>query len=201
MPALLVPKSFKKILVIGPIYDKIGKLSAIETIAPKYDWLVFNGGICFPDEEQAAKSRIDQMRQFISMHNAIYIAGRTDYLFANKTKDKEMSGWIFSCPNVGIFEFPTRFLLVMDGGIPNNIQSRNQLYDNLEASFVSKIDDLPWHELYNGCVGYVIANNPLTTGIPQYYSHSMRLGNFYNSSSKIYAQEADEIGLKQIILI
>jgi hypothetical protein len=201
MPAILISKSFKKILIIGPIYDKIDKLSVISDMASNYDCIIFNGGICFPGEEEQVKKRIDKMKQFIDTYKSIYIAGRTDYLFANKTKNKEIYDWINSCSNIGIFEFPTRFVLVMDGGIPNNIYVRSQLYDNLEVSFVSKIDNKPWHEIYDGSVGYVISNNPLTSGPPQYYNHSMRLGNFYNSNAPIYAQEADEIGLKRIILI
>ena len=89
----------------------------------------------------------------------------------------------------------------MDGGIPSDVIGSRQLLNNLEASFVNQIDNKPWHLSYNGTLGYVVANNPLTNKAPQYYNYSMQLGNLPGEESCVYAQEVDEIGLKRNILL
>ena len=201
MPAIIVPKPFKKILVLGPIYDKTHKLPAISDLSKDYDWIVFNGDICYPGELCKVKPRIDQIREFLASYKAIYLAGRLDYLFAGKTNNYEVRDWIYSLPNIAIFDFQTRPVLIMDGGIPKNIYERSKLMNNLELSFVSNIDNKPWHDSYYGCFGLVISNNPLTDKWPQHYTNSMQLGNVYNAGAPICAQEVGEIGTKPIILV
>ena len=89
--------------------------------------------------------------------------------------------------------------MVMDGGIPPAVQSKKQLLDNLELSFVSTIDGKPWHQSYNGRFGYVISNNMMTDDLPQYHTYSMQIG--CKDNERVYAQEVDDIGLKRLFLI
>jgi len=173
------------------MHDHEKVLAYANDMAKNYDLIVFNGGLC----QKNVGERISAMQEFLAGHKAIYIAGRIDYCSANE----EASSWINQQCNVAMFEFQMRKLLVMDGGIPKTTQSKSQLFDNLELSFVSTIDAKPWHQSYNGRFGYVISNNLMTDDLPQYHTYSMQIG--CKTDERTYAQEVDEIGLKQLFLI
>ena len=169
----------------------------------QYDWIIFNGGLCYPHNDiSEIKKRIEVMNQYLTTGKVIYNAGRLDYLLLTRLEESEtfLQQWIRSRPNVVLAEYPSRSVFVVDGGIPEKIIGRTELGDNLEVSFVSNIKNKPWHQSYNGRLGYVISNNPLTLGRPQYYNYSMQLGNQYEHGS-IYAQEVWERGLKRTILL
>ena len=202
MPGLVLPQPFQKILVVGPLYDKIDKLSRLSDLALEYDWIIFNGGLCYPsDDIEQVKDRIVKMKQFITAHQAAYLVGRSDYLLLTKTKDRDIENWVNGSYNVVLLDFSSRGVVVTDGGIPDWITKRTELLDCLEASFLSRVDGKPWHETYNGRIGYVITNNPLTDKHPKYYRHSMQLGNSYSPENAVYAVEVDEIGLKKTIVL
>jgi hypothetical protein len=191
---------FKKILVVGPIYNRLEQLSHVQYITSNYDWIILNGGICFPsDNLTEVQQSIDIVNNLIATtDNVIYCAGRLDLLLLNSLEDGYLTSWIKNCPNIVIADFPTRSVLIMDGGLPTSIKKRNQLSDNLEISFISHIDNKPWHQSYDGKLGYVISNNPLTNTEPRFYNYSMQIG---NSSGPLYAQEVGELGLKKTILL
>lgn len=201
MPAIIIPKPFRKILVVGPIYN-IDKLTHIEKIIPEYDWVIFNGGLCCPsDNIQEIKSRIMAINKLISNKQTIYLAGRTDYITLNNIQEESIEKWIVAQPNVAVVNFSSRSVIILDGGIPNTIKSQRDLANNLEISFISKIENKPWHQCYDGGLGYVISNNPVAAVRPRYYKHSMQLGTTTLPDSSLYAQEVDEIGLKKTISI
>lgn len=201
MPACLLPQPFHKILVVGAIYDQMDKLSVLSEMIPRYDFTIFNGGLCYPSGDlEQVRARISAMNLLISQtQKVIYLAGRSDYVLYHdlEAKDKDISDWIRTRPNLLMADFESRSVLVMDGGLSKNIENRMQLQDNLEASFISGIEGKPWHNWYAGGLGYVISNNPMTSKKPQYYNYSMQLG----CTSALYAQEVDEVGLKQTILL
>ncbi len=200
MSAINLSVPIGKILVVGPIYDKMEKLSIIENLMPEYQFVIFNGGLCFPSDDLVKlKVRIDKMQSFLDNNKTIYLAGRADLMLLQKLEDTEISNWIRHRPNMAIIKYPTRVALVMDGGIPSGTKSNNDLIDNMEVSFISQINEKPWHISYNGGLGYVISNNPLTNHFPDYYSYSMQLGNSYSPNGFVFAQEIDEIGLKKTI--
>jgi hypothetical protein len=197
MPALIIPKPFRKILVVSLIYNKMDKLSQIEEMIPQYDFTIFNGGLLYPVDDNI-QQRIDKMNQITSTSKSVYLAGRLDYMQANSSP--ELNKWIHGCYNVAIADFTSRTVIVVDGGIPPNV-TRQDLSNNIEVSFISQIDNKPWHLNYNGGLGYVISNNPLTVTTPQYYKYSMQMGNQYTPESLVYAQEVDEVGLKKLFPI
>lgn len=202
MPGLIIPQPFQKILVVGPLYDKIEKLSRLDEIASEYDWIIFNSGLCHPsDDIKQVKERIDKMKEFVSKHKSAYLVGRSDYLLLTQTKDKDIEKWVSGSYNIALADFSSRGVVITDGGIPNSVVKRMDLLNCLEASFLSRVDDKPWHESYNGRVGYVISNNPLTDKHPKYYRHSMQLGNSYSPENAVYAVEVDEISLKKTIVL
>jgi hypothetical protein len=202
MPALVLPQPFKKILVVGPLYDKIDKLSLLSEMAFEYDWIIFNSGLCYPsDNVSEVINRIELMKDFIKKYHAAYVIGRHDYLILTKTSNVEIERWVKGSYNAILADFTSRGIVIVDGGIHNNIHTRADLFDNLEISFTSNLDGKPWHEYYNGRVGYVISNNPLTDKHPKYYQHSMQLGSTYSSDNAVYAVEVDDISLKKTIIL
>lgn len=202
MAGLILPGPFQKILVVGALYNNIDKLTRLSEIASEYDWIIFNSGLCYPTSDvKQVKDRILRMKDFISQHHAAYIVGRSDYLMLTKTSDLQIESWVKGSYNVAILDFASRSIVVVDGGIPNGIQKRSDLYDNMEVSFTSRIDEKSWHESYNGRVGFVISNNPLAGKSPQIYSHSMQLGNAFVEDGPVYAIEVDDISLKKTIVL
>lgn len=196
-------KPAQKLLVVGPIYDHLPKLLQMKNMFSQYDWIIFNSGLCFPNNDLSEiKKRIEIMDQYLTTGKVIYNAGRSDYLFLTHLSVSEtfLQQWIRSRPNVVLAEYHSRSIFIIDGGIPEKIIGRTELGDNLEVSFVSNIKNKPWHQSYNGRLGYVISNNPLTLEQPQYYNYSMQLGNQYEAGH-IYAQEVWERGLKRTILL
>jgi hypothetical protein len=186
MTALLLPKPLQRILVTGPIHNKIEKLIDLQS---NYDWIIVNGGLDYSNNWQLIKQ----------LSKCIYVAGRNDLLLMTQTQNFEIVDWVRACYNVVVADFPDRTALVMDGGIPPEVQTRSQLVDNLELSFVSYLDNKPWQLSYNGGLGYVISNNPFTKNPPHYFNYSMQLGSL--ETDKVYAQEVDGIGLKATILL
>lgn len=202
MPGLLLPGPFQKILVVGPLYDKIEKLAKLEEIALEYDWIIFNSGLLYPSHDlDQVKERIEKLREFIVKYKAAYLVGRTDYTLMAQTRDKDIEHWVNGSYNVAFADFTSRGVVILDGGIPESVSKRGELFTNLEISFVSQINGKPWHDSYNGRVGYVISNNPMQEHIPVYYKHSMQLGCTYGPESPTYAIEVDEISLKKTILL
>lgn len=202
MPGLILPQPFQKILVVGPLYDKIEKLSRLDEIASEYDWIIFNGGLCYPSNDiEQVKERIEKMKEFIGKHKAAYVVGRLDYLLLTKTKDKDIEKWVSESFNIILADFSTRGVVITDGGIPDSVFKRADMSNCLEASFLSRVNGKPWHDTYNGRMGYVISNNPLTDKHPKYHRYSMQLGNSYGPENAVYAVEVDEIGLKKTIVL
>ena len=198
MTAVILSKPLRKFLVIGPIYNKLDKLSKIDGLLSQYDYIIFNGGLVYPSEDiQQVKEGIQKFTEWSRGKKIVYINGRNDLLLLEKTDDKDITQWIRNNCNVVIAIFDSRNVVVTDGGIPNDIKGMYELMDNLEISFISQINNKPWHDSYNGGLGYVITNNPLTNKPPQYYNYSMQIGNL----NQVYAQEVDEIGLKNCILL
>ena len=98
-----------KILVVGPIYDKMEKLSIVENLMPQYQFVIFNGGLCFPsDDLSQLKSRISKMQNLLDNNKTIYLAGRTDLTLLPKLEDTEIINWIRYRPNIAIIKYPTR---------------------------------------------------------------------------------------------
>jgi hypothetical protein len=184
MPALILSHPFRKLLVIGSSCNPEWPTLQLED----YDWMIFNGGICHPSFDMPTiKKRISQMQQH---QRSVYVAGRYDL----QCQDPEVASWIEQCPNVVIADFPSRSVVIVDGGIPINT-NRKDVINNWEVSFASYIEGRPWHQFYDGGLGYVISNSPLNDK-PQHFNYSMQLG---SKSNTTYAQEVDEIGLKRLI--
>jgi len=201
MPAVNIIVPNGKVLIVGAIYDKIEKFSIIENIRSQYEFVIFNGGLCFPSDNIAKiANRINKIQELMN-NKTIYLSGRFDLSLLLNIDNTEISNWILRNSNVAIIKFPKYNAIVTDGGIPPNINDIKKLYNNIETSFISNIDNKSWHESYNGGLGYVISNNPLTNDFPKYYNYSMQLGNNYGLESNVYAQEIDEVGLKKTILL
>lgn len=202
MTALTVKQFDQKLLVVGPIYDQVHKLS------DHPDWfsdhiVVFNGNLCYPNHDlDQVRQRIETVERYLATGKAIYNLGSEDLLLMKKLWESgeapDLHQWLRGKSNVILANFISQTNLIITGGglVPN--MSRHDLYDNLETSFVSRVGGRPWHELYGGGAGYVIANNPLTQNKPVRYNYSIQIGNTYQPDCKVYAIQVNAKGLGQI---
>lgn len=197
MPALILKKISKPILVVGSIYDNIRALNRILEISGNYQYVIINGNVSKPYDKSMVTERIRMIDQ---IPNALYNLGDEDYSVMNKYSN-EITKWFKTKPNVIIINFANQSnVIVTNGGLISSM-TLESLEDNIETSFVSLIDKISWHESYHGVIGYVISNNPKTSNEPHFYSHSLQMGNKYSDNTEVYAQEVTAYGLKRTILL
>lgn len=203
MAAITVKNFSGKILIIGPIYDKIDKLQRALTLINHYDLVIFNGNLCYPNNNIAeVKERIELINQYLIPNKVLYNLGNYDLILIKETNDAEIKNWLESKSNVIFVEFMRgSYLIVTSGGVTPTIKGREDLTNNIETSFVSNINDKSWHNLYKGQYGYIVSNNPLTLEPPHFYNFSAQIGNVYGNGTQVYAQEVTENGLQQTILL
>lgn len=203
MVALTLQNSNHKILIVGAIYDKIDKLKNAISLKDNYDFIIINGNLCYPNDDlNQVRDRVKIMDDYLSSGRIIYNVGQYDLQLMAKLDDNdELKEWIKNKPNIILINFTNQTSMIVTGGGVSPQMSKPDLYDNLETSFISYIQEEPWHKLYGGGMGYVISNNPLTQKEPQFYHYSAQIGNVYSEMVQIYAQEADQFGLKKTILL
>jgi hypothetical protein len=201
MASLTLPKSLQKLLVVGPVYNKLNKIDEIEKLIPEHDWTIFNDSITFTNNHiPTLVSQLERMDQLLASGKVIYNAGSIDWTVANQMDilqpdQLKIAQWIQNKPNVVIANFNGSFqLVVVSGGIPADIISHEQLNDNMEVSFVPHP-----HQTYPGGLGYVICNGPLTPWAPKFYRYSMQIGN--TIEGQVYALQIDRNGVKRTILV
>lgn len=198
MTALTIKHRVEDVLIIGPLYDRIDRISEAQKHFEDYDLVIFNGNLCFPSEDLSeVEHRIQEMNKVLSP-KVIYNVGRYDLQLLAKLRggtNDSICDWITPRPNVIIVPFRTgNTLIVTDGGVTPEMKL-SDLSSNLETSFVSKIKNSPWHRWYGGGMGYIISNNPLTAEPPQYYNFSAQIGNVYWEKVTTYAQAVTGNGL------
>lgn len=199
MAAITIRNSKHKILVVGSIYNNKEKLNRIKEIDHKYDLIIINGNLCYPYDN------IEEIENNINYINDnkkwIYNLGNYDLEFIIKNNSLKVSEWLKSKSNVIIIEFINQTkITILNGGITSKTNKFN-LFNDIEVSFVSYINNKPWHEYYGGAFGYIISNFPQTTDFPSFYNYSAQIGNKYDIMCKTYGQEIDQYGLKETILI
>jgi hypothetical protein len=201
MASLTLPKSLQKLLVVGPVYNKLNKIDEIEKLLPEHDWTIFNDSISFADNNiSTVVSQIERMDQLLASGKVIYNVGNIDWTLANQMDilqpdQLRIAQWIQSKPNVVTANLDGSFqLIVVSGGIPPHIVSHKQLDDNMEVSFVPHP-----HQTYTGGLGYVICNGPLTPWAPKFYRYSVQIGN--TLEGQVYALQIDRNGVKRTILV
>lgn len=194
MPTLTLRKIQGEILITGPIYDQTDKFHKINELKSKYQLIIINGDICYPTGN--ILERMNQVSNLCQDGKVIYNLGKNDLL---ESIGKE-STW-FKKPNIVIVEFANQSnLIVTNGGLTPEM-NQESIINNMEATFVNLINEKPWHQTYYGAHGYVISNNPLTDKEPEFYNYSMQIGNKYGDKNQIYAQEVNQYGLKDTILL
>jgi hypothetical protein len=199
MVAFTVKNCQQKVLVVGPIYDKIEKLQKIKEIEHNYQYIIFNGNLLYP---YVNTNELEERIKLFDNKKWLFNVGQFDLLaLLNRELSSNVSKWINSKPNVIIIEFINKTnLIILGGGVIPKMNKRD-LLDSLEVSFVSNFNNEIWHKSYGGGYGYIISNNPLTDKEPAFYNYSMQLGNVFSPDNKVYAQEADQYGLKETILL
>lgn len=182
--------NIKTALVVGPIYDKIEKLETIDNLNNKYDKIILMGSIFYTSKSnQDIEERLNLIKKYSKI---TYLISDLDLLAAYRNKNY----YLKHIPNCAILKTNNKFPIIITSG---GLQPNTKNLDNLELSFINYINNQPWHNLYNGNLGYIISNNPLSKNKPEYYNYSMQLGNYINNNT--YAQEINENGLAQMVII
>lgn len=205
MVALEIKKLDQKLLVVGPIYDQVHKLS------DHLNWftdhiVIFNGNLCYPNEDlESVRQRIHTMNHYLEKYQALYNLGSEDLLLMKKLWESgeapDIHQWLHDKSNVILVNFISQTNLIICGGGLAPGMTRHALHNNLETSFVSQVGGRPWHELYGGGAGYVITNNPLTQSRPRLYNFSIQIGNVYQSNAQVYAVQASSKGIGEIFYL
>jgi hypothetical protein len=191
---------------VGPIYDKVDKLEQIQKLIKDYDLIIFNGSLCYPyDNLELVEKRISIMDQYMASRKVFYNLSQHDLLLSKELfengKSSKIYRWLRTKPNVIFVEFKNQTSNIITGGGLTPQMKRDSLMENIETSFVSYLDNEPWHKKYGGINGYVISNNPLTLLKPHFYKYSAQIGNAYTEETRVYAQEVSPFGLKRTILL
>lgn len=206
MTALTIKNCDKKILVVGPLYDKIEKLSSKQSLFDEHELIIFNGNLTFPNGNlQEVENRIKIMEEKLQPDKFIYNLADQDLILMLDLHENRKSSfildWLKTKSNVVIINFINQSNLIITGGGLSPNMLRSDLYNNLEITFVSVINASSWHELYGGAYGYVISNNPLTKEFPKFYNFSLQLGNKYDQNNEAYAVSIGKNGIDRIFAI
>lgn len=205
MSSLSLTKNYQKILVVGPIYERMDKLLEVEKLIPDYDCIIINGNLynkyCNLDDYQ---KRLDVLDRMIKTTKVVFNMGENELMLIEgllvECPDKIVN-WLINRPNIIFVDFAGESSFVITAGGITPKMDKNKLSNNLETSFVSNIQGVPWHEIYNGRLGYVVSNNPLTLEPPKFYQYSAQIGNYHDVEHQVYAQEIDKLGLKRTICL
>jgi hypothetical protein len=203
MVALIIEKFEKKALVVGPIYDKIEILHSQKKLWEQQELIIFNGNLCYPNDDlNQVEKRIEIMDDLIQSGKVIYNLGDQDLLLLRRLDQNrqypKIRNWLQNKSNVVIIKYLTQTQLVItNGGVLPTMQQKD-LHHNFETSFISNINNQPWHRQYGGSYGYIISNNPLTQEAPEYHNFSLQLGNVYHQKSLTYAAQVGQYGIERI---
>lgn len=198
----------KNLLVVGPLYNKLEKLYAIEPLVKDNSIVVLLGDICFPYEKYSdVPSRIEQMKLFMEGKDAHYVLGDKDLVYMQKTfaAHADTHDWLAVQPLAVRFVFENQTsALVVHGGILPRHTTWGEISDDLEISFITNVPTInkPWHRVYNGRFGYVLSSHPATKENEAVkYEHSISLDTNAHETDKVAVQEFTEKGLGETFYI
>ncbi len=200
----LVIDSIEKLLVVGPVYDKIEVIPKVASMISDYDLIVFNGNVTYPSHDlKAVECRVNIMDSCTRGTKIRYNLGNYDLQLLKSLEETgaspDVQTWLQKQSNVIVVQLDSPLIITCGGITPQ--MTPESLQDNLETTFVSKIKDSPWHRWYGGAFGYVVSNNPLTQEEPQFYRFSAQIGNMYSDKNNVYAVEVSMHGLGNTILL
>jgi len=190
---LIELKKIKSAIVVSSDQNLFDNISEIKKIIKNYEICIINGNITKnTSDEKELKYRFDLLSDLCKSEKIIYNIGSFDLkisLTSQATRD-----WIKGKNNViNLITSKGYSFIILDGGVSKSILKKDELHNNIEASF---INDISWHKEYDGSIGYVIANKPVSSK-PKFYNYSCSLG----ITNKICIQEIFENGLDKTIII
>lgn len=198
----------KSLLVVGPLYDKLDKLYALNTLITKDHIVVFLGDICYPYKTYSdVPSRINIIKTFLENKDAHYVLGDKDLVYMQKTfaSNADTSDWLALQPTAIRFMFENQTsALVVHGGILPRHTTWREITDDLEISFINNIPTInkPWHKIYNGRFGYVLSSHPASKDkLVEKHNNSISLDTEAYETDKVAVQEFNEKGLGQTFYI
>lgn len=203
MVAITIPNPIKNILIIGNCAGKTDKLIRAQTLISNYDLTVLLGGVYYKwQKRQEVEQNIDLVEECIATGKFCYCVSDDDLMLTEGLLE-EMSSRMISFYEKTSHLVEASFsngnkIIATNGGITPTM-SRAKLDKDIECVFVHQVNKKAWHELYDGRLGYVVSNLPSSENEPQFYNYSARIGT--TNSDKVYAQEADQFGLKRTIVL
>ena len=205
MSSRIIKNASEKILIVGPTYGNLEKLSKAQSLLSNYQYVIFNGYLYYKFMDLGKlQIAIDTMNELLQTGKVIYNMGPDELMLLEGILIPEVPNkicnWFLQHPNVTIVEFSNQHRIIITSGGVTPKMKYDKLKDNLETSFVNNINQEPWHKLYGGGYGYIVSNNPLTEEPPKFYNYSAQIGN-YMESNTVYAQEANQFGLKETIVL
>lgn len=176
MQLITLNKINKNILVISRGFENFDLIS--EHIKNNKDnIIIFIGGITIGNNDYIINNI-----NYIKNNKYYYLPNKEDLLFTinNKNNINIINEFIqnqFAAIRV-IFNNQS-ILNVISGGLLENINKFDDLErDFIKITFVKEIDNKPWHEGYNGKIGYIISELPVNKAVKLFnYSSSIGIEN------------------------
>jgi len=166
-----------------------------------YKAIILNGGLIHPQQQNIEESFMQMKQSLRDCPNIIYNVSGYDLTYAAENDGSTIANWIMNQPNVVLIDFVNQTNTIITNGGVTPKMNREVLKNNIETSFVSYVNGVPWHKKYYGGYGYIVSNNPLTSSDPQFYNYSLQMGNMFSDECKSFAQEISPTGLKETILL
>lgn len=191
----------KTLMVVGPLYNKLDKLSALENLLDDSKVLVFLGDTCFPYEKHSdIAPRIDKIKSFMESKDAHYILGDKDLIYMEKTfNSTNYNSWLSFQHTAIRFMFDNQVsVMVLHGGILPQHTTWDEVSGDLEIAFISNFKQInkPWHTSYNGRFGYILSSHPANKNKDiEKYTHSISLDTDAYETDKVAVQEYSKNGL------
>lgn len=203
MAVLSIPTPINKLLVVSDCAGQTDKLLRAQTMIPNYDLTVFLGGAYYKFQDaQESERNIAIIQECLQTNKAAYCLSPDDMLLTEGLlveMTQNMLQFYVKQPNVVEAKFINGNKIVMTYGGITSKTDLSKIHSVIEMTFTDTLGGTSWHNSYDGRFGYVVSNNPLTKEPPKFYNFSAQIGN--EKSSQVYAQEADQYGMKRTILL
>jgi hypothetical protein len=193
----------ERILIVGPLYNKLDKLVSLKQIYKPNDILVFLGDTCYPYKNTAeVVKRLNELTVFFEGKTSHYLLGERDLLFKSqiKTAHSDAYYWLNS-KLLGIrFIYKNQSsVLMIHGGILPKHQKISDLNNDPEVSFITEANEKKnWHKSYDGRLGYILSSHPANKEPKvQHYKYSSSLDTLCYETNILAVQEFTHKGLGQ----
>jgi hypothetical protein len=196
----------ERLLIVGPLYDRLEKLTSLKQICQPNDILVFLGDTCYPYKNTTeVVKRLNELTTFFEGKTSYYLLGEKDLLFKSqiKTAHSDAYDWLhYKLLGVRFIYNNQSSVLMIHGGILPKHRKLSDLNNDPEVSFITETgEEINWHKKYDGRFGYVISSHPASKEAEGakvgHYKYSSSLDTLCYESGILAVQEFTCKGLGQ----